>query len=171
MRRWLALVLALACLSAAPALAGEPRSAPSNSTEGWQSWQLALAKTITYRALSSVDVLIGGYLLTGSEIETLGLALAVALEKSALYFGHEMAWTTYGPGPEDLSPVDRSLFKAATYRVLSMVNVFTLSYLATESIEISAAFVTASALYSTSIYFLHEMLWTRYGPVAQTSGS
>ena len=167
----LATALVLGCLAASPALAREGGSLPTGSTEGWQSWQLALVKTITYRLISSVDLLVGGYLLTGSEIETLGLATAVALEKSVIYYGHELAWSEYGPGPDDMSPVDRSLYKAVTYRVVSMANMFVLSYIATDSIEISAVFVTASALYSTSIYFLHEMLWNQYGPRPQSSRS
>ena len=95
----------------------------------------------------------------------------MALEKSVIYYGHELAWSEYGPGPDDMSPVDRSLYKAVTYRVVSMANMFVLSYIATDSIEISAVFVTASALYSTSIYFLHEMLWNQYGPRPQSSRS
>lgn len=168
-RRLLTAAVMLGCLAAAPALAHPPRSEPSGSTEGWQAWQLALVKTFTYRTLASVDILIGGYLLTGSEVETLGLAAAVAAEKSLIYYGHEMAWVHYGPPPDDVSPVDRSLAKAITYRALSMANVFTLSYIATDSIEISLAFVTASALYSTGLYFLHEMMWARYGPVPQST--
>ena len=164
----LILALALSCLAAAPALARDLPSLPNDSTEGWQAWQLSLVKTVTYRLIASVDVLIGGYLLTGSEIETLGLAAAVGAEKSLLYYGHELAWNEYGPPPDQMSPVDRSLAKAITYRALSMVNVFTLSYLATDSVEISAAFVAASALYSTSIYFLHEVMWNQYGPVPQS---
>ena len=166
--RWLMLALALGCFAVAPARAHEPVSAPTDTTEGWQAWQLALVKTATYRTVASVDIRVGGYLLTGSEIETLGLAAAVGAEKSLLYYGHELAWNEYGPPPDQMSPVDRSLAKAITYRALSMVNVFTLSYLATDSVEISAAFVAASALYSTSIYFLHEVMWNQYGPVPQS---
>ena len=77
--RALILALALSCLAAAPALARDLPSLPNDSTEGWQAWQLSRVKTVTYRLIASVDVLIGGYLLTGSEIETLGLAAAVAM--------------------------------------------------------------------------------------------
>lgn len=160
----LALVLIFGCM--APAPAQEPPSPPTPAeSAAWQPWQLALAKTVTYRVMASGDVLVGAYLLTGDELEALGLVAAVALEKSLLYYFHEMAWTTWNPLPDDWSPVDRSLVKAATYRAISMTNVFGLSYLATESVEISAAFLGISAIYSTGVYFLHEMLWQHYGPV------
>jgi len=175
-RSWLRLLLVTlgllgtgsALAGPAPMLAHDGPSLPTDSTEGWQGWQIALAKTITYRLISSVDLLIGGYMLTGDEVKTVGLAAVVALEKSAVYYGHELAWNQFGPPPEELSPTDRSFIKAITYRLVSMTNMFILSYIATDSIELSAAFVTASALYGTGIYFLHEMAWSHYGPVPQS---
>lgn len=161
-------MVVLLCLLAAPVFAQEPGSVEMVRTDdaatGWEPWRLAMVKAATYRALASIDLVVGGYLLTGSEIETATIVAVVAGAKTVAYYLHELAWTYYGPAPDDMEPVDRSLAKSVTYRITSMSTVFALSLLFVDSIEMSAAVVTVDAVYGMGVYFLHEMLWNHYGP-------
>ncbi|MEI6557881.1 MAG: DUF2061 domain-containing protein [Rhodospirillaceae bacterium] len=176
MRAGLAIgLILLACLMAAPAGAG-PAQSPGVGRSGdpmasWAPWQLALAKTATYRVLASVDLIVGGYLLTGSEIETAAIVGVVAGAKSIVYYLHEMLWTYHGPTPDEMNAVDRSLAKSATYRLTSVSLVFALSHYFTDSIEMSVAVAAVDAIYGIGVYFLHEMLWHQYGPAVLHPGT
>jgi len=56
---------------------------------------------------------------------------------------------------------ERSLAKAATYRVIILILDFVFVFLLTGRYEIALAFMVASNTYSTIIYYFHERLWNR----------
>lgn len=163
----LAMVMLASLLAVLPVPAGADEPPGTISTAetplaGKPPWQVALIKTMTYRIIASVDLVVGGYLLTGSEIETAGIVAVVAGAKSLNYYVHELLWSYYAPPTDQVTPVDRSLSKSVTYRIMSMTTVFGLSMMFTDSITFSSAAVLVDAVYSIGVYFLHEMVWNQY---------
>ena len=53
----------------------------------------SLAKTISWRALGSLDTLLLGYLFTGSLKMAGSIASTEVITKVALYYFHERGWT------------------------------------------------------------------------------
>ena len=88
-------LLSLVCLLAVSAFAQDTQSAaavrvsPDPQTR-WEAWELAMFKTATYRVFVSLDIVVGGYLVTGSELKTAALVAVVAGSKSIAYFIHEL---------------------------------------------------------------------------------
>ena len=135
-----------------------------SNPEGMDAWKIGLLKTITYRIVASGDVLVGGYLLTGSPSRTLNLVLVTGAEQSVIYYLHELSWSYLDPPIATERPMGRELEKSLVYRCIAIANVFLLSYLLTGSVATSTLFLVASSLYDSTVYFLHEMAWNKYGP-------
>jgi len=53
----------------------------------------------------------------------------------------------------------RSLAKAVTFRVLVLISDFTVIFIITGKIELTATIVIASNIASTFIYYFHERAW------------
>ena len=67
--------------------------------------QIALIKTVTYRVISIINVLLTGLLFTGNFWLSSGLALGNAVIDSTIYFFHELAWSYWGPTVKpDIAP-------------------------------------------------------------------
>lgn len=58
---------------------------------------VGLAKTISYRAVSTARYLTLGYAFTGDPWSSAGFALATAATHTLLYAGNEYLWHAYGP--------------------------------------------------------------------------
>ena len=162
-------LLSLVCLLAVSAFAQDTQSAaairvsPDPQTR-WEAWELAMFKTATYRVFVSLDIVVGGYLVTGSELKTAALVAVVAGSKSIAYFIHELFWDYDGPHPDGKNAVDLGLEKSISYSFVSTGVVLSLSRFLVSPIGASPALLAVDAVYTTSVFFLNEMLWSRYGP-------
>ena len=56
---------------------------------------------------------------------------------------------------------NRSIAKAATYRLIVMTLDFIAIYLLTGTFRIALGFMIASNIYTTVAYFIHERIWSR----------
>jgi adenylylsulfate kinase len=56
---------------------------------------------------------------------------------------------------------ERSIAKAVTYRLISIVLDSSIAYLVTQSAEKTLIFVIISNLISIMMYFIHERAWNR----------
>jgi len=54
---------------------------------------------------------------------------------------------------------ERSIVKAITYRAIIVFLDFVVVYLLTGKVEVAAAFMVVSNIYTTILYFLHERVW------------
>ena len=60
-----------------------------------------------------------------------------------------------------MTNVQKSLYKSISYRLLSIVTTFTVSYFITGSLTIASAIVSIDAIIKMVIYFVHERVWHR----------
>jgi|GEM_PF-6293541 len=133
----------------------------------WEPWKLTLAKTLTYRVVASIDDISAIYYMTGSWMTTASIVSQIMLSKSLVYAAHESAWNHFSPhNPQQTlsENVQYPLVKSMTYRIVSATNTFLMAMFFTGSAKLSSALMGIDAVYGTSIYFLHEMLWEEFGP-------
>jgi uncharacterized membrane protein len=79
-------------------MAAEAFIAPKSHTTQARS----LAKTVSWRALASIDTFILGWIVTGSMMFAGSIASLEVLTKMVLYYAHERAWArvVWGVKPE-----------------------------------------------------------------------
>lgn len=65
----------------------------------------SLAKTVSWRALGSLDTMLLGWLFTGSLAIAGSIASAEVLTKIVLYYLHERAWAHIGWGQKASAPL------------------------------------------------------------------
>jgi uncharacterized membrane protein len=155
-----------------PAVAGEspPDHADATNQEGVAAWVISQGKTVTYRIAASVDALIVGYLYTGSLLGGGGIALLNAVVSSALYDVHETLWNDYGPDPQS-DPAGIALVKTVSYRIVSIANVLVTGLYFTGDIWTSSGLALGNAVIDSTIYFFHELAWSRWGPPIKKDGT
>ena len=132
-----------------------------------EAWKVGLGKTFTYRIAASIDALVVGYLYTGSLLGGGGIALFNAVVSSTLYDLHEMGWSSYGPHPEDVDPVELGLWKTVSYRCISVANVLATGLFFTGNFWLSSGLALGNAVIDSTIYFFHELAWSTWGPPVQ----
>lgn len=58
-----------------------------------------------------------------------------------------------------MTNVQKSLYKSVSYRLISIVITFVVSYLATGSLTVASTIVSIDAVIKMFVYFAHERLW------------
>ncbi len=170
MRRVAWRVLILWCVVIRPACAQTPPAqAAETSQEGVAAWVISQGKTVTYRIAASVDALIVGYLYTGSLLGGGGIALLNAVVSSVLYDVHETLWNDYGPDPQS-DPAGIALIKTVSYRIVSIANVLVTGLYFTGDLWTSSGLALGNAVIDSTIYFFHELAWSRWGPPIRKEG-
>ena len=147
-----------------------PGHADATNQEGVAAWVISQGKTVTYRIAASVDALIVGYLYTGSLLGGGGIALLNAVVSSALYDAHETLWNDYGPDPQS-DPAGIALVKTVSYRIVSIANVLVTGLYFTGDIWTSSGLALGNAVIDSTIYFFHELAWSRWGPPIKKDGT
>jgi uncharacterized membrane protein len=166
-RRACTLAAALAlCL-----VAGAPERAKAQEAEALTPWVYSLYKTISYEVLASAaDGVYYAAFIDAADLAGAGLFAAASVGASAAtYYAHELAWTVYGPTPEEYaaSPVEVGLLKTVSYRAIATARSFALGLAFTGDPAVSAVFALAGNLYDPVIYVANEYAWTAYGPPLQ----
>lgn len=136
------------------------------SVEAWPAWQIGAYKTVSYRVLATIDVLVIGTFWSGSLAVGGGLALLNAVLSSLLYYGHELVWSTFGPDPQDV-PLGVAVAKTVSYRFVSYANVMLTGYAITGDFLLSQALAMGNTVIDGAIYFVHELAWSSFGPPVQ----
>lgn len=134
-------------------------------------WLHAFGKTITYEVLSSADALVLGTWWTGSAAGGSAFAAVNATVASFLYYLHELIWNWLGPDPNTTEELELSLWKMISYRIVSAIRSFALTYLLTGDGLVSIGYVGVSALYDAAVYLINEIGWHKLGPPVEHLGS
>ena len=56
----------------------------------------------------------------------------------------------------------RTLAKTISYRVIILILDFTSIYLFTGKIKVAVGFMVVSNIYTTIVYFIHELIWDKF---------
>ncbi len=146
------------------AVAAPDTGAQHDPASAVEPWKIGLGKTFTYRIAASIDALVVGYLYTGSLLGGGGIALFNAVVSSTLYDLHEMGWSSYGPDPKEVDPVQLGLWKTVSYRCISIANVLATGMFFTGNFWLSSGLALGNAVIDSTIYFFHELAWSYWGP-------
>jgi len=159
----LAVTVAAASLGASEVAAqSAPAAAPL------PAWEQTLYKTLTYQAASNLsDLALYSALLGGSAAGSAGFVAVNLVSAMALYYSHDYAWETLGPGPEDKS--HRTIAeKTVTYRLAATAKNFALGYAFGGNAFAATAFVAAGAVTDTVIFVGNEYAWDAFRPRTAT---
>lgn len=140
---------------------GPAQTLRQEEAAGWTPWQMALAKTASFRAVSAVDALATVALFGWAAGSNLSVAGIAAL--SGIYFLHDWAWSSFGP-PADAAPLESAAMRLVSYRLVSA------SFAALSGIGTGGDFALLQAtaigdlVLEGVLYFVHELAWLRWGP-------
>jgi uncharacterized membrane protein len=135
----------------------------------------ALAKTITFRIITTSLDFTTNYVVLGELATAAGLSTVALVVGPLLYFAHETAWNYYGGSTEtsaDLSaaPPDaeagpqgftasQALAKTITFRTIATVIDFTTNYVVVADIATAAGLSAFGFVVGPFVYFGHEKVW------------
>ncbi len=115
-----------------------------------------LAKTITWRALGSIDTMIIGWMISGNPLIGLSIGSAEVITKMVLYYIHERIWVRLS-----MPPGKRTLIKAITWRAIGTTDTMLLAWLLSGNPTVGLKVGGIEIFTKIALYYVHEELWSR----------
>ena len=118
-------------------------------------------KSITWRAVASIDTFIIANLITGHSLHALKISLIEVLTKLFLYYLHEKIWFK--------SPIRntklRHLIKPFSWRLIGTLDTVLISYLITGSFISGVQIGLIESITKILLFYLHDKIWykSKYG--------
>lgn len=163
----IALGLALAVATTAPAVGQQAPLAPAAPTEPADTlpvWERTLYKTLTYQAVANLsDLALYDLLLGGTAVAGGGFFIVNAASAATLYYGYEYAWQMLGPPPGEKTH-GTIAEKTVLYRLLNSSRNFALGLTFGGSTAAAVGFVAANFLTDTVIFVSNEYAWDAFRP-------
>jgi uncharacterized membrane protein len=122
-----------------------------------------MAKTITWRAVGTLDTILLSWLITGDPFIGLQIGFAEVITKMILYFFHERVWfkINLSKSGKILESRKRHLAKTITWRGLGTLDTMILSWIITGSPFLGLQIGFAELLTKMILYYIHERVWYR----------
>ncbi|WP_417195757.1 DUF2061 domain-containing protein [Bizionia sp.] len=127
------------------------------------SYKRHIAKTITWRAIGTMDTFVLSWLITGSPLIGFKLSFAEVTTKSILYYLHERVWykMSVTKGGVTLESRKRHLFKTITWRIVGTLDTMTLAWIISGNPLAAVQIGLAEVVTKMILYYLHERIWYR----------
>lgn len=127
------------------------------------SYKRHMAKTITWRAVGTLDTILLSWLITGDPFIGLQIGFAEVITKMILYFFHERVWfkINLSKSGKILESRKRHLAKTITWRGLGTLDTMILSWIITGSPFLGLQIGFAELLTKMILYYIHERVWYR----------
>jgi uncharacterized membrane protein len=116
-----------------------------------------LAKTITWRAIGTVDTLILSWVISGDIFLGMQIGAAELVTKMILYYLHERAW--FYSKIKDSNK--RHIFKTFSWRGVGTIDTIILSWIISGNPLTGLKIGGAEVVTKMVLYFFHEKLWYR----------
>ncbi len=116
-----------------------------------------IAKTITWRAVGTLDTFLLSWFITGNPFIGLKIGFSEVITKMILYYLHERAWLKIGV--EDSHK--RHLIKTITWRIIGTLDTILLSWFITGSPETGLKIGIMEVITKMVLYYFHERTWYR----------
>ncbi|PCI99018.1 MAG: hypothetical protein COB15_04975 [Flavobacteriales bacterium] len=113
-----------------------------------------LAKTITWRALGSLDTMIIAWAVSGDPLVGLSIGGTEVLTKMVFYYFHERIWFRINWGAKK-----RHLVKTLTWRTLATTDTMLLAWLISGDPVIGFKIGGIEIFTKLFLYYFHEKLW------------
>jgi uncharacterized membrane protein len=163
-----------------PEAAPPQDDAPPISLPAGLQIKQAVAKTITFRIITTALDFTTNYVVLGELAIAAGLSTVSLVVGPIFYFTHETLWNYLAPADGDVvlvapsattadapadtkaTAINRPLAKTITYRTVGTVLDFTTNYVVISDAATAAALTAFGFVVGPFVYLGHEMLWDRY---------
>ena len=116
-----------------------------------------LAKTITWRAVGTLDTILLSWLITGNPFTGLKIGFSEVVTKMVLYYFHERVWFKIAI-PESHK---RHLLKTISWRIIGTLDTIVLSRIITGNPMTGLKIGLLEVISKMILYYLHERVWYR----------
>jgi len=124
---------------------------------GRVSYKRHLAKTITWRAIGTLDTIVLSWVITGNPFTGLKIGFSEVITKMILYYFHERVWFKI----DIKESRKRHLFKTLSWRVIGTLDTIILSWIITGNVITGLKIGTFEVITKMILYYLHERTWYR----------
>ena len=121
------------------------------------SSQKSFVKSLSWRALATLDTIGLSWLQTGSPHIGLKIGATELCTKIGLFWLHDQAWERFGPKNNR----HISFIKAVTWRATGSLDTLLIAWTMTGSFQAGGKIALAELLTKTALYYLHERVWER----------
>ncbi len=125
------------------------------------SYKRHIAKTVTWRAVGTVDTIIISWIITGNPFTGLKIGFTEVITKMVLYYLHERVWFRVTM-PESRK---RHLLKTVSWRMIGTLDTMLLAWLISGNALTGVKIGLVEVVTKMALYYLHERAWykTNYG--------
>ncbi|MCW5515582.1 DUF2061 domain-containing protein [Muriicola sp. Z0-33] len=121
------------------------------------SYKRHLAKTITWRAVGTLDTVLLSWIITGNPFTGLKIGFSEVVTKMILYYFHERIWFKIAIKESRR----RHLLKTISWRIIGTLDTVLLSWLITGSPLMGVKIGMLEVITKMILYYLHERAWYR----------
>ena len=120
-----------------------------------------IAKTITWRAIGTLDTILLSWLISGSPAVGLKVGVVEMITKMLLYYFHERIWFKFNLSRDGkvLESRKRHLAKTFTWRTVGTLDTMLLAWLVSGDPWIGLQIGFAEVLTKMILYYMHERFW------------
>lgn len=125
------------------------------------SYKRHIAKTVTWRAVGTVDTIVISWIITGNPFTGLKIGFTEVITKMVLYYLHERVWFRVTL-PESRK---RHLLKTVSWRMIGTLDTMLLAWLISGNPLTGVKIGLVEVVTKMLLYYLHERAWykTNYG--------
>lgn len=121
------------------------------------SYKRHLAKTITWRAVGTLDTILLSWAVTGNPFTGLKIGFSEVVTKMILYYLHERLWFRIRI-PESRK---RHLIKTISWRIIGTIDTIILSWIISGNAMTGLTIGTFEVITKMLLYYFHERAWYR----------
>jgi len=116
-----------------------------------------LAKTITWRAVGTLDTIVLSWVITGNPFTGLKIGFTEVVTKMILYYLHERVWYRLGIRESR----KRHIIKSISWRAIGTIDTILLSWFITGNPLTGLKIGLAEVITKMVLYYAHERVWYR----------
>ncbi|MEM9001252.1 MAG: DUF2061 domain-containing protein [Bacteroidota bacterium] len=119
------------------------------------SYKRHLAKTVTWRAVGTLDTILLSWAITGNPFTGLKIGFAETITKMVFYYLHERVWLSIAVKESQR----RHLIKTVTWRCIGTLDTIILSWMISGNPLTGLKIGFAEVITKMALYYIHERAW------------
>ena len=120
------------------------------------NFSVALVKTISWRAIASVDTFVLAFFFSGQALHASGIAASEVFTKMTMYYLYENLWLRFSGRQHSHK---QTLIKTLGWRGLATIDTIIISTLVLGNPTIALKIGLAEIFTKMILYFCHERIW------------
>jgi uncharacterized membrane protein len=114
-----------------------------------------IAKTLTWRAVGTLDTVLISWMITGNPLTGMKIGLSEVVTKMVLYYLHERLWFRV----RLVESQKRHILKTLSWRAIGTLDTIILSWIITGNPLMGLKIGTVEVITKMVLYYLHERTW------------